>query len=166
MSMKPKPNAGAQNARVKIFIDLETHGAQQKTELPVVTAVMAPLSGKSQHAQAPLAERKFMPIDIDNFDLRMKTIRPRVAFTVPNHLTGQGSLLVDISFECMDDFLPDAIAAKVPALRELLQMRTRLANLLTWQDGKPEAVELLNQLMQDKPLLETLATRQLPGPAA
>lgn len=166
MSKNHKPNAGAQNARVKICIDLETHGAQQRTELPVVTAVMAPLSGKSQHAQVPLADRKFMPIDIDNFDLRMKSIRPRVVFAVPNHLTGDGSLLVDISFECMDDFLPDAIAAKVPALRELLQMRTRLANLLTWQDGKPEAEDFLNQLMQDKPMLEKLATRHLPGPAA
>ncbi len=46
----------------------------------------------------------------------MKAIAPRVAFAVPNTLTGEGQLMVDITLENMDDFSPAQIARKVDAL--------------------------------------------------
>ena len=71
-----------------------------------------------------MADRKFLEIDVDNFDARMKAMKPRVAFPVPNTLTGEGNLTVDITFESMDDFSPAAVARKVDALNKLLEART------------------------------------------
>ena len=64
------------------------------------------LSGKPAEALPDVAERKFLEIDVDNFDERMKAMKPRAAFQVPNTLTGDGNLTVDISFDSMDDFSP------------------------------------------------------------
>ena len=105
-----------------------------------------------------MADRKFLEIDVDNFDSRMKAMKPRVAFQVPNTLTGEGNLNVDITFESMDDFSPAAVARKVDALSKLLEARQQLANLITYMDGKTGAEELVAKLLQDPALLQTLAT--------
>jgi len=155
--------------RVQIEYDVEIYGAERKIQLPFVMGVMADLAGKSADALPDVAERKFMEIDIDNFDDRMKSIRPRVAFVVPNSLTGEGNLSVDIEFESMDDFSPATVARKVEALDSLLQARTQLANLLTYMDGKTGAEELISKVLQDPALLGSLASApRLPeaGPAS
>src|SRR5215217_7586338 len=116
--------------RVQIEYDVELYGASKKIQLPFIMGVLADLSGKPADPLAPIAERKFLEIDVDNFNDRLKNMRPRVAFTVPNTLTGEGNLAVDITFESMDDFSPDAVARKVDALGKLLEARTQLSNLL------------------------------------
>src|SRR6202165_5675550 len=85
--------------RVQIEYDVELYGAQKKIQLPFVMGVLADLSGKPSEALPPVADRKFLEIDVDNFDSRMKAIRPRAAFQVPNTLTGEGNISVDISFD-------------------------------------------------------------------
>ena len=104
--------------RVQIEYDVELYGAEKKMQLPFVMGVMADLSGKPAEPLAPVADRKFLEIDVDNFDARMKAMKPRVAFQVPNTLTGEGNLNVDITFESMDDFSPAAVARKVDALKQ------------------------------------------------
>ena len=116
--------------RVQIEYDLETYGAEKKVELPFVMGVMANLSGKPAEPLPAVANRKFLEIDVDNFDDRLKACKPRVAFQVPNTLTGEGNLNVEMTFQSMDDFSPAAVARKVDALNKLLQARTELANLL------------------------------------
>ncbi len=112
--------------RVQIEYDVETYGSEKKVQLPFVVGVMADLSGKPEEALAPVADRKFLEVDVDNFDDRMKAMKPRVAFMVPNTLTGEGNIAVDITFESMDDFSPAAVARKVDALNKLLEARTQL----------------------------------------
>ncbi len=143
--------------RVQIEYDLEVYGAQKKIQLPFVMGVMASLSGKPAEALPSIADRKFLEIDVDNFDERLKATKPRVAFRVPNTLTGEGELSVDITFESMDDFSPAAVARKVDALNKLLQARQQLSNLLTYMDGKSGAEELLSRAVQDPSLLQALA---------
>ena len=143
--------------RVQIEYDVEIYGSEKKIQLPFVMGVLADLSGKPAEALPEIADRKFLEIDIDNFDARMKAMKPRVAFHVPNTLTGEGNLAVDITFENMDDFSPAAVARKVEPLRKLLETRTQLANLLTYMDGKSGAEELISKVLQDKNLLESLA---------
>jgi type VI secretion system protein ImpB len=150
--------------RVQIEYDVEVYGAEKVIQLPFVMGVMSDLSGKPEEAPPPVADRKFLEIDVDNFDDRLKSMKPRAAFPVPNTLTGEGNLMVDITFESMDDFSPAAVARKVEPLRQLLETRTQLANLLTWMDGKSGAEELIGKLLQDQPLLQTLAST--PAPAA
>ncbi len=149
--------------RVQIEYDLELYGAEKKVNLPFVMGVMADLSGKPAEALAPVADRKFLEIDVDNFDERLKSMKPRVAFQVPNTLTGEGNLPVDITFESMDDFSPAAIARKVEPLAKLLEARTQLANLLTFMDGKGGAEELLSKVLSDQELLKSLAAAPKPA---
>ena len=148
--------------RVQIEYDVELYGAEKKVQLPFVMGVMSDLSGKSTEPQPALEDRKFMEIDVDNFDDRMKSMAPRAAFSVPNTLTGEGNLAVDITFESMDDFSPAAIAAKVEPLKELLDARTQLSNLMTYMDGKTGAEDLIAKIIQDPSLLKTLAAQAAP----
>jgi len=117
--------------RVQIEYDVELYGAEKKVELPFVMGVLADLSGKQVDPLAPVADRKFLDIDVDNFDARMKAMKPRAAFAVPNTLTGEGDMKVELTFENMDDFSPAAIARKVDALNKLLEARNQLSNLVT-----------------------------------
>ena len=148
--------------RVQIEYDVELYGAEKKVQLPFVMGVMSDLSGKSEEPLPPVADRKFLEIDVDNFDDRMKSMKPRAAFSVPNTLTGQGNMAVDITFESMDDFSPAAIARKVEPLRKLLEARTQLSNLMTYMDGKTGAEELISKVMQDPALLKSLASAAKP----
>ncbi|WP_413205845.1 type VI secretion system contractile sheath small subunit [Rhodospirillum sp. A1_3_36] len=135
--------------RVQIEYDVELYGAEKTVELPFVMGVLADLSGQSQAALPSVADRKFLEIDVDNFDDRMKSIGPRAAFTVANTLTGEGNLSVDLTFESLEDFSPAAIAKQVEPLRKLLEARTRLSHLATYMDGKTGAEDLIAKLIQD-----------------
>jgi len=152
--------------RVQIEYDVELYGAEKKVQLPFVMGVMSDLAGKSEKEQPAVADRKFLEIDVDNFDDRMKSIAPRAAFQVPNTLTGEGNMAVDITFESMDDFSPAAIAAKVEPLKELLDARTELSNLMTYMDGKTGAEDLINKVMQDPSLMKSLASTPKPSDEA
>ena len=148
---------------MQIEYDVEVYGAEKKVQLPFVMGVMSDLSGKPAEPLAPVADRKFLEIDVDNFDSRMKSMKPRVAFQVPNTLTGEGNLQVDLTFESMDDFSPAAVAKKVDALSKLLEARQQLQNLVTYMDGKGGAEELVGRLMKDPSLLSSLASSAKPA---
>jgi type VI secretion system protein ImpB len=149
--------------RVQIEYDVELYGAQKKIQLPFVMGVLADLSGKPAEALPPVTDRKALTIDVDSFNDRMKAMKPRVAFQVPNQLTGEGNLPVDITFESMDDFSPAAVAKKVGALNKLLEARTQLSNLLTYMDGKSGAEDLISKALKDPALLQALASAPKAG---
>lgn len=149
--------------RVQIEYDVEIYGSEKKIELPFVMGVLADLSGKPVEPLPGVDERKFLEIDIDNFDERMKAIAPRVAFSVPNTLTGEGHVMVDITFESMGDFSPAAVASKVDALKQLLDARTQLSNLQTYMDGKAGAEDLVRKLLADPALMQSLASNPKPA---
>jgi type VI secretion system protein ImpB len=148
--------------RVQIEYDVELYGAEKKVQLPFVMGVMSDLSGKSEEPLPPVSDRKFLEVDVDNFDARMKSMKPRVAFAVENTLTGEGNLPVDITFESMDDFSPAAVARKVEGLNKLLEARTQLSNLITYMDGKTGAEELIAKVLKDPALLNTLTAEAKP----
>jgi type VI secretion system protein ImpB len=148
--------------RVQIEYDLELYGAEKQINLPFVMGVMADLSGNPAEPLAPVSDRKFLEIDVDNFDDRLKSMKPRVAFQVPNTLTGEGNVNVEVTFESMDDFSPGAVARKVEPLRKLLEARTQLSNLLTYMDGKSKAEELVGKVLNDPALLKALAAAPKP----
>jgi type VI secretion system protein ImpB len=152
--------------RVQIEYDVELYGSEKKIQLPFVMGVLADLSGKPAEPLPPVADRKFLEIDVDNFDSRMKAMKPRVSFQVPNTLTGDGNLNVELTFESMDDFSPAAVARKVDALNKLLEARQQLSNLITYMDGKTGAEELVAKLLQDPALLKTLASTKNEEPAS
>ncbi len=144
--------------RVHIEYELFVDGAQKKIELPFVMGVMADLSGKPAEALPPVAERKFREVDMDNFDKFMKDVKPRVNFAVPNALSDtEGERInIDVTFDSMEDFSPEKIAAKVEPLRKLLEARTQLSNLLTYMDGRAQAENLIEQLLGDPALMKSV----------
>jgi type VI secretion system protein ImpB len=148
--------------RVQIEYDLELYGAEKKVNLPFVMGMMGDLSGKPEESLPGVADRKFLEIDVDNFDDRLKASKPRVAFQVPNTLTGEGNISVDLSFESMDDFSPAAVANKVDSLKKLLDARTELSNLLSYMDGKSGAEELMAKALKDPTLLKALTSAPKP----
>lgn len=155
--------------RVQIEYDVEVYGSEKKIQLPFVMGVMADLSGKPAEPLPEIADRKFLEIDVDNFDSRMKAIKPRVSFQVPNTLTGEGNMAIDITFDSMDDFSPDAVAKKVDSLNKLLEARTQLANLLSYMDGKSGAEDLIAKVLADPTLMKALSStpnQQAEKPAA
>lgn len=155
--------------RVQIEYELETNGAKKLVELPFIVGVMSDLAGKSQSAEAkkPLAERKFLEIDIDNFDQRMAALAPKVKFDVENVLTDKaGTIEVSIDFTSMNDFSPIKVAEKVAALKDLVQARNQLAALLTYMDGKQSAENLLNDILNDPTLIRSIAAAPMPAEKA
>jgi type VI secretion system protein ImpB len=151
--------------RVQIEYDVELFGAQKKIQLPFVMGVMSDLSGNPVEPLPAVADRKFLEFSVDNFDDRIKAMKPRVAFQVANTLTGEGNMNVDLTFESMDDFSPAAIARKVGALNELMEARQQLSNLVTYMDGKTGAEDLIAKVLRDPALLKTLATSPKPPEA-
>ena len=148
--------------RVQIEYDVELYGAEKKVQLPFVMGVMSDLSGNPKEPLAPVADRKFVEVSVDNFDDRLKAMKPRVAFQVPNTLTGEGNLSVDLTFESLDDFSPAAIARKVDALNQLLQARSQLSNLVTYMDGRTGAEDLVSNLLKDPTLMQALSAAPKP----
>ena len=106
--------------RVQIEYDVELYGAEKKIQLPFVMGVLAdlPVSRRSLCRRSRIAS--FSTSTSTTSTSRMKAIKPRAAFQVPNTLTGEGNISVDITFESMDDFSPAAVARKVDALNKLL----------------------------------------------
>ncbi len=143
--------------RVQIEYNLELHGAEKKIQLPFVMGVMSDLSGASAGDLPSVADRDVVEIDMDNFDSRLKAMKPSVKFSVPNTLTGEGNLPVDVTFESLDDFSPGAIARKIEPLNQLLEARTELNNLIIHMDGKVKAEELIAKVLEDPALLKSLA---------
>ena len=144
--------------RVQIEYDVALYGVEKKVQLPFVMGVMSDLAGKSEAPQPAIADRKFLEIDVDSFDDQMKSMKPRAAFAVPNTLTGEGDLAVDITFESMNDFSPVAIAAKVGPLKTLLNARTQIAGLQTALHGKAGAESLIENVLQDDAVLMAIAS--------
>ncbi|WP_395344102.1 type VI secretion system contractile sheath small subunit [Ningiella sp. W23] len=144
--------------RVQIEYDVELYGAEKKVQLPFVMGVMSDLSGNPSEPLPPISERKIVEIDVDNFDERLKATKPRVQFSVPNKLTGEGNLPVEMTFESIDDFSPEAVARNTDGLKQLLEARTQLQNLVTYMDGKEGAEQLIAKVLSDPALLETLSS--------
>jgi type VI secretion system protein ImpB len=148
--------------RVQIDYDVELYGAEKKVQIPFVMGVMADLSGNPAEPLAPVSERKILEIDVNNFDDRLKASKPRVKLSVPNTLTGEGNLAVEMNFESMNDFTPGAIARNTDGLKQLLEARTQLSNLVTYMDGKDGAEQLLAKALADPSLLATLSAAPKP----
>ena len=145
--------------RVQIDYDVELYGAQKKVNIPFVMGVVSDLSGKPEEPLPKVDDRKPVEFTAENFNERIKAIKPRVAFNVPNTLSGEGSLAVDITFQNMDDFSPAAVASQVDGLKQVLEARQQLANLLSYMDGKAGAEELLNKILSDPALLKALSAK-------
>ena len=144
--------------RVHITYDVETNGAMQKVELPFVVGVMADLSGQPKDPLPPLKERKFVNIDRDNFNDVLAKSAPRLGLRVANKLTDAGgNLSLELHFKHIDDFEPARVAQQVAPLKELLDMRHRLSQLLTKLEGNDKLEQMLADILSNTEKAMSLA---------
>jgi type VI secretion system protein ImpB len=146
--------------RVHITYEVETNGAQQIKELPFVVGVMGDFSGDPTQALKPLAQRKFVQIDRDNFNQVMATMTPGLKLKVENRLADDGTdLNVELAFNSIEDFDPARVAEQVPALKALLETRAKLRDLMAKADRSEELEGLLEQVLQNEGRLKVLSSQ-------
>ena len=144
--------------RVHIKYEVETEGAQVEKELPFVVGVLGDFSGQPTEPLKPLKDRKFVQIDRDNFDDVLARMTPGLKYRVENTLKDDGSdFAVDLKFHSMDDFEPGRVADQIPALRNLLEKRNQLRDLLAKADRSEELESLLERILQSDADLKRLA---------
>lgn len=147
--------------RVHITYDVETGGAIEMRELPFVMGVLGDFTGQPTEPLARLKDRKFVEVTPDNFDDVLASMKPHLAFTVENKLSEDpeaGKLGVDLNFRSLDDFAPDAVAKQVPALKQLLDLRTQLADLRGSLQGNDKLDEILQATLADAEKMAKLKT--------
>ena len=145
--------------RVHIAYDVETGGAIEQKSLPFVMGILGDFTGQPTAPQARLKDRKFVEITPDNFDDVLASMQPHLAFPVENKLSEEADaprLSVDLHFRSMDDFSPDAVARQVKPLRELLELREKLADLRGSLQGNDRLDELLQTTLRDEDKLARL----------
>lgn len=138
--------------RIQISYEVETGGAIEMKELPFLMGVLGDFSGSPAEPLPRLKERKFAEITPDNFDDTLASMKPRLEFTVENKLSEDADapkLAVELNFRSMDDFSPEAVAKQVKPLRELLELRTELANLRANLQTNEKLDEVLQETLGD-----------------
>ena len=139
--------------RIQISYEVETGGAMEMKELPFLMGVLGDFSGQPAEALPRLKDRKFVELTPENFDDTLASMKPRLAFSVENKLSEDadaGKLKVELNFRSMDDFSPDAVARQVKPLRELLELRTELANLRANLQTNEKLDDVLQETLGDK----------------
>jgi type VI secretion system protein ImpB len=145
--------------RVHITYDVEVGGAIELKELPFVVGVLGDYTGQAEEPLPKLKERKFVEIDRDNFDAVLEGMKPHLSFAVENKLseeTDAPNLKVDLRFKSMEDFEPQNVARQIKPLRDLLELRTRLADLRGRLQGNDKLEELLLDAVANTEKLEKL----------
>jgi len=143
--------------RVHITYDVEIGDAIEMKELPFVVGVLADLSGKPDAPLPRVKDRKFVEIDRDNFNAVLRGMQPRLAFRVDNKLTDDDTKLsVELRFNSLDDFEPEAVVNQVEPLRKLIETRRQLAALLAKTDGNDRLSERLQEIIGNTEMLQQL----------
>ena len=152
--------------RVSITYEVETGGAIEMKELPFVMGILADLSGNPATPLPKIKERKFVEVNPDNFDTVLKSMQPRLQFATENKLQpGGGKIGVELKFESLDDFSPDKVAEQVKPLRELLELRGKLADLRGKLQGNDKLEEILQETINDAEAMRKLRAEIAPGAA-
>ena len=144
--------------RVQLSYDVEIGDAIEQKELPFVVGVLGDFSGNPEEQQARLRDRKFVNIDGDNFDDVMEGMAPRAVFRVPNKLSDKGGEIgVELKFKGMDDFRPESVVQQVEPLKQLLDARSKLADLRGKLAGNEKLDDILQQVLTSTEQLAALS---------
>jgi len=150
--------------RVQLTYDVEIGDAIEVKELPFVVGVLGDFAGHSKQEQGKVRDRKFVNIDMDNFDDVMEGMAPRAAFRVKNRLTSDGGELgIDLEFKRFEDFRPESVVQQVEPLRKLQEARSKLADLRNKLAGNEKLEDLLNDVLTSTEQLQSLGGKKAPG---
>jgi type VI secretion system protein ImpB len=153
-----KKLARVRKPRVHITYEVEVGDAIEEKELPYVVGVLADLSGQPKDELPRVKDRKFVEVDRDNFNSAMAGMKPRLTFRVPNRLANDESQIgVELTFQNLDDFGPEAVAQQVEPIRKLVEARARLNELALKINGSDKLEGLLQDIVQNTEALKQVS---------
>lgn len=145
--------------RVQLTYDVEKGDAIEEKELPFVVGVLGDFSGNPEQPLPRVKDRRFVNVDLDNFDEVMEGMAPRAVYRTPNRISGEGGeFAVELKFKSLDDFRPESVVQQVEPLRRLLESRSKLADLRNKLAGNEKLEDLLNEVLNNTAQLEQLGT--------
>ncbi|MHC1651879.1 type VI secretion system contractile sheath small subunit [Stenotrophomonas maltophilia] len=143
--------------RVQLTYDVEKGDAIEQKELPFVVGVMGDFSGNPEQPLPKVKDRKFVNVDLDNFDEVMEGVAPRAVYRVPNKISDEGGEFgVELKFKSIEDFRPEAVVQQIEPLRRLLESRTKLADLRNKLAGNEKLEDLLTDVLNNTEQLKKL----------
>jgi type VI secretion system protein ImpB len=144
--------------RVQLTYDVEKGDAIEQKELPFVVGVLGDFTGNPEEPLPKLRDRKFVNIDMDNFDDVMEGMTPRATYRVPNTIGGKGEFGVELKFRSIEDFRPEAVVQQVEPLRKLLEARSKLADLRNKLAGNEKLEDILSEVLTNTEKLKQLGS--------
>ena len=140
----------APKERVNIVYRPAIGDAKEEVELPLRLLVMGDFT-QSQDDRM-LEEREPINIDKDNFNKVLKEQKINLNLAVPNKISGEpdDELSVQLNFESIKDFGPEAVAQKTPELKKLLELREALTALKGPLSNIPEFRKKVQELVKDE----------------
>lgn len=145
--------------RVQLTYDVEIGDAIEQKELPFVMGVMGDFTGQPDPDKpvARLKDRKFVNVDLDNFDEVLSGMAPRASYRVKNKLSADGGeFAVNLDFKKIEDFRPEAVVEQVEPLRKLLEARTKLSDLRNKMAGNEKLEDVLGDVLSNTEQLQKL----------
>ena len=146
--------------RVHITYQVETEGAEVLRELPFIVGIMGDFSGDPTQPLRPLADRKFIQIDRDNFNDVMARMTPGLKHA-GRQQAGRGRQRDGRRSQVQLDrgLRARAVAKQVPALQALLETRAKLRDLMSKVDRSEELEGLLEQVLKNETELKSLSSQ-------
>jgi type VI secretion system protein ImpB len=144
--------------RVQITYDVEIGGGSKEKELPFVVGVIADLTARGGDPEQRLRDRQFIEVDSENIDKVMTAMRPAVSLNIPNKLTGEGQININMELLTMESFSPESVAESIPQLAKLLEARVRLSDLLSKLEGNERLNDLLAEVVSNTVIQEQAQT--------
>lgn len=147
---KSSEGSVAPEERVNIVYRPATEGAQEDVELPLKLLVAGDFTGAAD--TRPVEEREPVNVDKDNFNDVLKAQNVNVSVKVADKLSGRtkDELDVHLAFESIQDFGPERVAAQVPELKKLMDMRDALSALKGPLANVPEFRNKIQMLIKDE----------------
>jgi len=144
-----KEGSVAPKERVNIVYRPAIGDAQEEVELPLKILVVGDFT--QQKDERAVEDRPAINIDKDNFNDVLNAQKLALDLTIPNKLSGDPDeeMSVNLKFDSLKDFGPEAIAENVPELKKLLELRQALTSLKGPLSNIPEFRKKIQGLVDD-----------------
>ena len=151
-----KEGSVAPKERVNIVYRPATGDAKEEVELPLKILVMGDFTGRPDDRR--LEDRETTNIDKDNFNEVLKAQGIGLNVTVPNKISGKpdDEMSVNLKFDSLQDFGPEAVVKKTPELNRLLELREALGALKGPLSNLPDFRKKIQELVRDEAARERL----------
>lgn len=148
----------APKERVNIVYRPATGDAQAEVELPLKLLVLGDYTLRND--DTPIEELKPINVDKDNFNDVLKGQNLSLSMSVPDKLDPKASedarLAVNLNFQSINDFSPDAIVEKIPELSQMIALRESLKALKGPLGNIPDFRKQVQALVKDEGVRERL----------